>query len=84
MWDELLDIEEEFEVLEKPPERMPKIRTPEFLAARKRRIVWLREQIEGGNYWRPAELIAEGILFGRPRWGESLIDEEGRRLDELG
>ena len=67
-----------------PPAWMPNIRTPAYLAARKRRVARLRQEIEAGTYRIPAEKVAWHFLYGRLRWGESLIDENGMRLDEQG
>jgi hypothetical protein len=81
-WEQILDIDLAFEQLEKPAAPMPRIRTPEYHAARKRRINYLTAQIKTGRYQIPATLIAESILMGRTRWGEALIDPDGRRKDE--
>lgn len=58
-------------------------RSPEYVDARRRRIERLKREIAEGTYCRPADAIAEGFLFGPPKWGEAFIDEEGRRLDEV-
>ena len=80
-WEELLDVEDEWEQIRQPSDLGP-IRTPKYLAARQRRIVRLRQEIEAGDYQIPAEKVAWHVLYGRCRWGEALIDDEGRRVDE--
>lgn len=81
--DELLDIEEQWDDLEHQPRTGP-MRTKAYWAARHRRVQYLREMIDLGKYVMPsAELVADGILYGQPKWGEALIDDWGRRLDEL-
>lgn len=82
-WEELLDIEQQWDELEHQPQLGP-MRTKAYWAARRRRVKYLHRQVASGRYKMPsAELVAEGILFGKPMWGEGLIDEKGRRLDEL-
>lgn len=80
-WDEILDLETEWEETVERAYLGP-IRTPEYWEARRRRVERLRLEVESGRYRKPALLIAECILLGRPKWGESFIDEQGRRVDE--
>lgn len=82
-WEILLDIDEAWEELEHQPRYGP-IRTKAYWVARKRRVEYLRTQIERGTYViPPAELVADGILYGRAKWGESAINECGKALDEV-
>ena len=59
------------------------MRSPAYWAARKRRVARLKAEIEAGTYFKDAWLVADSVLMGRTKWGEALIDDEGRRLDEL-
>jgi hypothetical protein len=83
-WDELLDLEHEWEQIERSPSDLGPIRTTAYRAARRRRVERLRWEIDQGDYRKAAIDIAECILLGRPRWGEALIDDEGLRIDEQG
>ena len=87
-WEYILEIDECFAELEDEPKLYgefytPRKRTPEYYAARQRRVARLKELVERGGYWKPAELIAECFLYGRPEWGEALIDENGDRVVEI-
>lgn len=82
-WEELLDVEEEWEQLEAQPELGP-MRTKAYWVARQRRVEYLRRQIKNGTYKMPsAEKVAEGVLYGRAKWGESAINKCGKALDEV-
>ena len=83
-WDELLDLEDEWDKVERTPSDLGPMRTPAYFEARRRRVERLRQEVEAGTYSIPAEEIAWCILFGRPKWGEALIDDEGLRIDEQG
>ena len=62
---------------------MPPVCTPAYWAARKRRVARLKDEIETGTYFKDAWLVADSMLMGRTKWGEALIDANGRRIDEL-
>lgn len=82
-WEDLLEIDEQWEELDHQPKLGP-MRTKAYWVARKRRVEYLRRQIEQGTYvLPPAELVAEGILYGQARWGESAVNECGKALDEV-
>lgn len=81
-WFDLFDWDEPEKVSHRKYNMGPE-RTPAYYAARFRRVERLREQIEAGVYEIPAELVAECILLGAPKWGEALIDKNGDRIDEI-
>ena len=82
-WEELLEIDEAWEALDHQP-RYGTIRTKEYWVARKRRVEYLRHAIEKNRYrLPPAEKVAEGILYGRAKWGESAVNECGKAFDEV-
>ena len=86
LWEAILNTDEEFEVLEPKSlsrESLGLERTEAYWEARKRRVARLREQVNAGHYHKPAEWVAEAILWGRPKWGEALVTPEGDRVDEV-
>ena len=62
---------------------MPPMRPPAYWAARRRRVARLKAEVEAGSYFKDAWLVADSMLMGRTKWGEALIDDDGRRIDEL-
>lgn len=81
-WDDILDIEHDFDQLESS-NPLGVERTPQYHEARRRRVERLKHLIDTGRYEHPPPvLVAEGILLGRPKWGEALIDDNGDRVDE--
>lgn len=85
-WDRMFDIDEEWEDLVESSNsgrEFPALRTKAWRQIRNLRMSKLKEEIESGVYWKPAELIVDGFLYGRPEWGEEFITEEGNRKDEM-
>ena len=62
---------------------MPPVCTPAYWAARQRRVARLKAEIGAGTYFKDAWLVADSMLMGRTKWGEALIDGDGRRIDEV-
>lgn len=42
--------------------------------ARRRRITELAARVHAGEYYVPAEEVADAILRGRPKWGENFVE----------
>jgi hypothetical protein len=87
-WDRIFEIDEEWEELiessaDKRYNEFPPLRTKAWRQARNFRMSKIKKEIEAGIYWKPAELIVDGFLYGRPEWGEEFITKEGDRADEM-